>query len=351
MDKQNFKNPNDLRKAQIIDANLDRAREGLRVLEDWARFGIMRDELVIKLKDFRHLLGKYHLNEYKAARNFSTDSSQGLSHHEQKNRESINSIISANASRIQEALRVIEEYSRIDNKELSLVSSNMRYEMYSIEITLLNCATNKGLVRLILENNLYFISNQNSKTIEIIERVLEGGVKIIQHRFKDGTDFDNLKKALKIRELCNRYKALFIVNDRVDIALASNADGIHLGQDDIDIKSARKILGFSKIIGVSANRSSDIKKAIENGCDYLGIGPVFETDTKKGKKPLGINKIKKLTESISVPFFVIGGIKREHLEVLKKNDLCKVAIISELANAENPKEKAIMLIKELSYEN
>jgi len=351
MSKENFKYPNDIRKAQIIDANLDRAREGLRVLEDWARFGIMRDELVVKLKNFRHTLSKYHLFKYKNARNFSKDKSQGLAHHEQKNRDSIKNIISANSSRVQEALRVIEEYSRNDNSELSLVSSQIRYEIYSLEITLLHSSSNQELLKVILENDLYYISNQSPKTIQIIEKILNGGVKIIQHRFKDGTDYDNLKKALEIRELCNKHKALFIVNDRIDIALAANADGIHLGQDDIDIKSARRILGYSKLIGVSANKSSDIKKAVENGCDYLGVGPVFETETKKEKKPLGINRIKKITGSLSTPFFVIGGIKKENIGILKKNGLNKVAIISELANAENPEEKAIMLIKELSYEN
>ena len=351
MRKQHFNNPNDIRKAQIIDANLDRAREGLRVLEDWARFGIMRDELVIKLKNYRHILSKYHFQAYKAARNFSRDTNQGLTHNEQKNRESISSIISANSSRVQEALRVIEEYSRNENPELSLISSKIRYEIYSLEITLLDCASNKELLKVLLENNLYFISNQSSQTIQIIEKVLKGGIKIIQHRFKDGRDCDNLKKALEIRKLCNKYKALFIVNDRIDIALASNADGVHLGQGDIDIKSARMILGFSKIIGVSANKSGDIKKALANGCDYLGVGPVFETTTKKGKKPLGIEKIKKITKSITIPFFLIGGIKKENISILIKNGFNKVAIISEIANAEKPQEKAIMLIKELSDEN
>ena len=86
---------------------------------------------------------------------------------------------------------------------------------------------------------------------------------------------------------------MFIVNDRLDIALASNADGVHLGQDDLDLKTARKLLGYSKIVGITANNAIDITNALKEGCDYLGIGPVFETTTKKNKMPLGIENIKR----------------------------------------------------------
>jgi len=144
---------------------------------------------------------------------------------------------------------------------------------------------------------------------------------------------------------------LFIVNDRVDIALASNADGIHLGQDDLDLKTARKILGNSKIIGISANNEIDIANSIKDGCDYIGIGPVFKTSTKKDKEPLGLEKIKYLTKDIKIPWFAIGGISKKNISYLKNNGFSKFAIVSELMNSEDPKEEAIMILKELSHEN
>ena len=144
---------------------------------------------------------------------------------------------------------------------------------------------------------------------------------------------------------------MFIINDRVDIALASNADGIHLGQDDLDLKTARKLLGHSKIIGISANNEIDISNALKEGCDYIGIGPVFETATKKNKKPLGIEKIKKLTKNLTIPWFAIGGIKSNNISYLKRNGFKKVALVSQLMNSEDPKEDAIMILKELSHEN
>ena len=351
MDSQNIPDLNDKRIAQIIDANLDRGREGLRVLEDWARFGLGRDDLVIEFKNFRQLLGKYHLKIYKDSRNHIKDTSIGLSHSEQFNRKSIDNLISANSARVQEAMRVIEEFSRYNNIELSSIASKIRYEIYSLEIKLLNFQSKKNLMEIIKDNNLYFISSQKPNNLKIIENALKGGVKIIQQRYKNGTDLNHLQEAKKIKILCQKFKALFIINDRIDIALACDADGVHLGQDDIDIKSARNILGSSKIIGASANKKSDIKNAIDNGCDYLGIGPVFETLTKEGKKPLGLEIIKELTDGLTIPFFVIGGIKQNHISLLKKNRLNKIALVSEIANSENPQEKAIMLIKKLSDEN
>ena len=201
------------------------------------------------------------------------------------------------------------------------------------------------------ENDLYVITDQKENLLETIEAILNVGVKIIQHRFKKGTDKKNLQEAIQIRNLCNRYNALFIINDRVDIALASNADGIHLGQDDLDLKNARKLLGFSKIIGISANNEIDISNALKDGCDYIGIGPVFETATKKNKKPIGIEKIKTLTKDLNIPWFAIGGIKSNNISYLKRNGFKKIALVSQLMNSEDPKEDAIMILKELSHEN
>ena len=350
---ENFtrKYPEDISIFQIIDANLDRAREGLRVLEDWSRFGLEREDYVTKIKDFRQILGKHHLSIYKNARNYNEDKCRGLGHKEQTKRKKIRNIICSNSARVQEALRVVEEFSRSHNLELSKTASDIRYEIYSLEIDLLNAETQKTLKTLIHENNLYSITNSRENLIEIIEDILLGGVKIIQYRFKDGTDKQALKQANEINQLCKRYNSLFIVNDRIDIALASNADGVHLGKDDLDVTAARKLLGSTKIIGVSANNSSDIRQAIENGCDYLGIGPVFKTSTKKDKEPLGIEKIKDLTKDINIPWFAIGGINRENISYLKDNGINKIAMVSGLLNSEDPKEEAIIILKELNNEN
>ena len=341
----------DLRTFQIIDANLDRAREGLRVLEDWARFGLGKNDYVASIKNFRQILGKNHLEVYKQSRNHIEDLSKGLTHMEQLKRKTPEQIISSNAGRVQEALRVIEEFSRLHNNNLSKIASEIRYEIYTLEIDLLSKSKWKKSAELLKENDLYVITDQKENLLEIIEEILIAGVKIIQHRFKRGTDKDNLQEAIQIKNLCKRYNSLFIINDRIDIALASNADGVHLGQDDLDLKSARKLLGNSKIIGISANNKIDISNAIKDGCDYIGIGPVFETATKKDKKPLGIKKIKTLTKDLNIPWFAIGGITTNNISDLKNYGFKKVAIVSQLMNSEDPKEDAMMILKDLSHEN
>ena len=236
MKSLDLKRLEDQRIAQIVDANLDRAREGLRVLEDWARFALGRKDLVKSFKNFRQILGKHHLKVYKESRNFINDTSAGLSHPEQFKRNEASSIISSNAGRVQEALRVIEEFSRDHNQDLSKISSDIRYEIYNLEIVLLEAQSNNSLRKILNENDLYFITLDSENLFEKIKNVLEGGVKIIQLRFKQGKDSDNLKFAIKVRELCNSFDALLLINDRVDIASACKADGVHLGQHDMDIK-------------------------------------------------------------------------------------------------------------------
>jgi len=344
-------NSEDLRIYQIIDANLDRAREGLRVLEDWARFGLGKKKYVEKIKNFRQILGKNHLEVYKQSRNHIEDKCKGLTHQEQINRKIPEQIISSNSGRIQEALRVIEEFSRLHNLELSKIASEIRYEIYTLEIDLLSLSKCKKSEEILKENDLYVITDQKENLLEIIEEILIAGVRIIQYRFKTGTDKNHLKEAIQIQNLCKRYNSLFIINDRVDLALASNADGIHLGQDDLDVKTSRKLLGYSKIIGISANNEIDISNALKEGCDYIGIGPVFATATKKNKKPIGIEKIKTLTKGLNIPWFAIGGITKNKISYLKNNGFNKVAVVSQLMNSKEPKEDAIMILKELSHEN
>ena len=351
MNNSNINQLKDKRIAQIIDANLDRAREGLRVLEDWARFGLGHQDFVIKIKNFRQLLGKNHLEIYKRYRNNIEDRCKGLSHIEQIKRKDPNEIISSNSARVQEALRVIEEFSRGHNIHLSEIASEIRYEIYTLEIELLNFNYRNKSEEIIRENNLYAITEGKEKLLAIIEKILIAGVKIIQHRFKDGNDKDHLKEAMEINRLCKKYNALFIVNDRIDIVLASGADGIHLGQDDLDLETSRKLLGSSKIIGISANNANDIKNAVNGGCDYIGIGPIFKTSTKKDKESIGIDKVKALTKDLKIPWFAIGGIDKTNINSLKNNGISKVALVSALMNSEDPSQEAKIILKELSNEN
>ena len=171
MQNQNINEPINLSTYQIIDANLDRAREGLRVLEDWARFGLGRQEIVVKIKNFRQILGKNHLEIYKSSRNYIEDKCKGLSHPEQFTRKTSQEVISSNSARVQEALRVIEEFSRNHNQKLCEIASEIRYEIYNLEVELLNYKKRLNLIEKIKTNNLYVITDQKEDLLKIIEKI------------------------------------------------------------------------------------------------------------------------------------------------------------------------------------
>ena len=150
-----------------------------------------------------------------------------------------------------------------------------------------------------------------------IEDAIKSGVTMVQLREKntDGKEF--LEKAIKLRELTNKYNVTFVINDRIDIAMLVDADGVHIGQSDIDAVSARKLLGDNKIIGVSARNLQEAKIAKENGADYLGIGAMFSTSTKSDAKLVSFNKLEEIIKEVNLPFVLIGGITLDNVKKLK----------------------------------
>lgn len=180
--------------------------------------------------------------------------------------------------------------------------------------------------------DLYFITDSGltKKTIfEDAESALKAGVKIIQYREKNKNTLEMIKEAQKIRQLCKKKGALFIINDRIDVAQAVNADGVHLGDGDMPCGLARKILGNKKIIGLTTHNTAEAVKAQEEGADYTGVSPIFETTTKSDAgKPAGIKLIEDVKRTIKIPFVAIGGINESNITEVLKAGAKSVAIIS-----------------------
>lgn len=169
----------------------------------------------------------------------------------------------------------------------------------------------------------------------IIETAIKAGVTMVQLREKDITFEEFCKKALKLKEICIKYKVPLIINDNVDICVAVNADGVHLGSSDMDIVTARSILGNSKIIGGSC-RDSETAKLLENsGADYLGVGAVFGTQTKQDAKTISVEILKQVCSSINIPVVAIGGVNAENIAKLKGSGVAGVAVISSILKAKN----------------
>lgn len=161
-----------------------------------------------------------------------------------------------------------------------------------------------------------------------IEDGLKGGVTMLQLREKNADGGEFLEKALKLRELTKKYGVKFIIDDRIDIALLCDADGVHVGQSDIDAKSARKLIGQDKILGVSARTVKEAQKAKEDGADYLGIGAMFSTSTKLDAKSVSFETLKEIKDNVDIPFVLIGGINLNNVGELKRFNPDGYAIIS-----------------------
>ena len=337
--------PSDNRIAQLIDANLDRAREGLRVMEDWCRFGLKRSDFSIQIKDWRHQLGVHHHIIYRKARLISNDPAMGVSHPLQTVRSTPEAVFIANSSRVQEALRVIEEFTRTTDPNLCEIASKIRYQTYEIEIKVLNSTEGKNKRQTLKNCSVYLITSNRKDLEEVVLHALKAGVKIIQYREKLLNDKEKISQAKFLASLCKKYNSLFIVNDRIDIALAVDADGIHLGQEDMPTKIARELLGAEKIIGRSTHCLEDIKNAEAEGCDYIGIGPIFPSETKKQLNPIGIDYLKKGLSETLLPAFAIGGMNKSNITKLNQINNLRIAVCNAIINSNNPFSTTDELIK------
>ena len=191
-------------------------------------------------------------------------------------------------------------------------------------------------------------SSKNKVFIEYCEDLLKAGVRIIQYREKNKNIKEVLKEAKQLRELTLKYNAIFIVNDYLDIALIVDADGIHIGQDDLPVKDVRKILGDNKIIGISTHNPQEAKQAILDEVDYIGVGPIYHTDTKVDVcEPVTLDYLKYVETSISLPYVVIGGIKEHNLDEVISSGAKTICLVSELIGADNTYKKTKTLNKKI----
>lgn len=184
---------------------------------------------------------------------------------------------------------------------------------------------------------------------EQVEEALKGGVTCVQLREKHLNDPDFLQEAKDICALCREYGVPFIVNDNVEVAIACKADGVHVGQEDMEAGRVRKLIGEDMILGVSAHTVEEARKAVENGADYLGLGSVFPTNTKSDVDVMKRETLQAICSAVDVPIVAIGGINRDNLSSLKGSGVDGVALVSAIFSAENI-EEACRELKALSRE-
>lgn len=363
---------------RIIDVNFNRAREATRVIEDYTRFVLDNESLSASLRNIRHSLTEIikrleagNQNLLIRARNVEDD----IGKENISKSSSTHEIIIANFKRLQESLRSLAEYlkplsqschedihppkagkksrsslclSAFVAKRSKMVSEieKLRFIAYDLEQQVSIHLFPKKAFN---DVRLYILVSSDvihQPVIEITKQVIRGGADAIQLREKAMPDKVLLDMALQIRKLTLQYKVLFIMNDRVDIAVLSNADGVHLGKDDISIKQARKILGQDKIIGATSHNIEEALKAQKDGADYISVGPMFSSPTKPHLKPEGLTYLKDISRKIKIPYVAIGGITNSNLPALIKQHNksfkypIKIAISSGILGTANPVKTA-----------
>ncbi|NJR63542.1 MAG: thiamine phosphate synthase [Cyanobacteria bacterium CRU_2_1] len=317
---------------RILDANLDRAREGLRIIEEWCRFGLNNTPFTEECKQLRQELAHWHTDDLRAARDTPNDPGTDLTHSQEEQRLDVPQILRVNFCRIQEALRVLEEYSKIHLPEMGAACKQMRYRVYTLETKL----TGHQRLQKLWRSHLYLVTSPVENLLAVVESALQGGLTLVQYRDKEADDLTRLRMAEKLKQLCHKYNALFIINDRVDLALAIDADGVHLGQEDLPIAIARQLLGSQRIIGRSTHNQEDLAKAIQEGADYIGVGPVHETPTKVGRAAAGLDYVRYAVKHATIPWFAIGGIDPENLYEVLSIGADRVAVVRAIMEAEQP---------------
>ncbi len=185
--------------------------------------------------------------------------------------------------------------------------------------------------------------------LSCIEAALRGGAKIIQLREKNSTGREFYEKALALRELTHKYDARFIVNDRVDIAVLSGADGVHIGQIDIPVPAVRRLIGEDKIIGVSAGDMEKAVRAQQEGADYIGVGAIFPTETKENAQTIEMATLEAIREAVTIPIVAIGGIKLHNLADINGDHVDGIAVVSAILGAEDIYGETKKWVNQLAY--
>ena len=199
-----------------------------------------------------------------------------------------------------------------------------------------------------IDLSLYLVtdnSDDEEKFLKTIEEGIKGGVTVVQIREKTADTLDFYNLALKVKEITEKYNIPLIINDRVDIALAIDADGVHVGQSDMPCDVTRKLIGKDKILGISAATVDEAKKAQKDGADYIGTGAVFPTTTKNDASSVTKEELKEIMKSIDIPVVAIGGINLENASQLNDTGIAGLSVVSAIMSSDNPKKSSEKLLE------
>ncbi|MEA3254192.1 MAG: thiamine phosphate synthase [Chloroflexota bacterium] len=347
---------------RIVDANLNRASEGLRFLEDIARFLLSDAALSRELKTARHSLAREarlldmvllsHRDSERDVGTASELSSPSLQGNLEGAQQGLPGLIAANAKRVEESLRVIAELAKLPELSPLLDSSHfeqLRFKLYILERKLTSRVLRRDKIEQL--TGLYVILDRQALAgrdmLETAEQVIKGGARVLQLRDKLSSRGELLPLAQELKVLCIKAGILFIVNDYLDVALAVNADGLHIGQKDLPLTTVRKILPIDKIVGLSVTTREQALKAEREGVDYIAVGSMFPTTGKEGAVLVGVETLRQVRKAVSVPLVAIGGINEDNVGQVMAGGASAVAVIGAVLSKEDVKEATRRMAAEI----
>ncbi len=341
---------------RIIDANLNRIGEGLRLLEDMARLLLNDAALTQQLKTMRHQLITVDqtLNQQLLqARNPAGDVGINLDAPQQIKERELPGVVVANAKRIQQSLRVIEELAKMPDIKLdSEKFKKARFNLYTVERDLLSRMLRRDKLEHIF--GLYAIIDtkflRGRSHLEVAAQVIQGGAKVVQLRDKIQSKRELLPIAQQLKSLCSEHDVLFIVNDYLDLALAADADGLHLGQDDLPVRVARRLLPIDKLLSCSVASVKQAISAKSEGADYIAVGAIYPTESRETTEVVGLEGLRLIKKKVALPLVAIGGINHDNVAEVLAAGASSIAVISAIMGAESPKEAARQIVNKLEMQ-
>ena len=332
---------------RILDASANRAGEGMRTLEEFARFVRCDAKSSESWKALRHdlatTINRIPREDLLRARDTPGDVGTGIGHPSEYQRQDLASVVAAAATRTQQALRTLEEYAKTIDPTAAAELEQIRYRCYTLAANLeLQSASDQRRLR--LQNSYLYALIDCDASEENFSKHVTGlaraGVDLFQLRDPGVDDRTLLARSRVGTEMANIHGAMFIVNDRPDIAAASGADGVHVGQEELPVAETRRIVGTQRLIGVSTHSIDQARQAVSDGADYIGCGPVFPGRTKQFDQFPGTEFLLQIASEIRLPAFAIGGIDLQNVTQVINSGIRRVAITGAIRDAEDPEVAA-----------
>jgi len=336
---------------RILDANANRATEGLRVVEEYVRFHLDDQHLCRLCKELRHdltsVLRVLLARDRLAARETQHDVGTQVAAHLEYQRDDLADVLRANFGRIEQSMRCLEEYSKVLSPKTAAAIEPLRYQAYTLERAIDTVAYGRSRLAGVCLYVLMDGQGSAEQLVKLAGGLAKAGVDAIQLREKTLDDRELVDRARLLRDVTRDENTLLFVNDRPDVAVLADADGVHVGQEDLSVKDARKIVGTGRLVGVSTHSLQQARDAAVDGADYIGCGPTFPSGTKEFECFPGLDLLHAVRQEISLPAFAIGGIGRQNVQEVLAAGFTRIAVSGAVIDVHDPAAEAAALLAEL----